>query len=261
LRSLVNFGKSDPSSWLKEQGFKNITYQFWSSSTYGGWHIYAWLVQMATGTTEVYKKINTNYILPVRSGASESLIPTTGQTSCWDAIYNIEIYCSGTGQDGELQKGIAWPSPRFVDNGNGTITDALTGLMWTKDANLIKSRDVSFDTDGYETDGTLKDGRVSWQHALDYINKLNSEAYLGYTDWRLPNVNELISTVYFQYDTLHGDYEDLFKKLGFTNMITFGYWSSTAHANYNSPWSISNSIFYYMNKDQWSGVWPVRGGY
>ena len=78
------------------------------------------------------------YAWPVRAtcGSLVSVIslPKTGQTTCWDTIGNV-IPCPGTGQDGEIQAGVAWPSPRFNDNGNGTVTDKLTGLMWTQNAN------------------------------------------------------------------------------------------------------------------------------
>jgi hypothetical protein len=57
----------------------------------------------------------------------------TGQTGCWDSSGAV-IACAGTGQDGELQKGAALPSPRFTDNGDGTVTDNLTGLIWLKNA-------------------------------------------------------------------------------------------------------------------------------
>ena len=42
-----------------------------------------------------------------------------------------------TGSDGDLQKGVAWPNPRFTDNANGTVTDNLTGLIWLKNANCF----------------------------------------------------------------------------------------------------------------------------
>ena len=45
-------------------------------------------------------------------------LPQTGQT-----VSDI------VGDDGDLQIGVAWPTPRFVDNGDGTLTDNLTGLM------------------------------------------------------------------------------------------------------------------------------------
>jgi len=60
----------------------------------------------------------------------------------------------------------------FQDNGNGTITDLATGLMW----------DQSGSSEG-----------MNWEEALNYIQELNSQNYLGYSDWRLPNAKELHS--------------------------------------------------------------------
>jgi hypothetical protein len=62
----------------------------------------------------------------------------------------------------------------FVDNGDGTITDRATGLMWTKNDS------------GY---------CMNWEEALEYVQKMNEQNYLGYSDWRLPNVKELLSIV------------------------------------------------------------------
>jgi hypothetical protein len=119
-------------------------------------------------------------------------LPGTGQTTCYDSDGSI-IPCSGTGQDGELQMGAAWPDPRFTDNSDGTITDNLTGLIWVKDGNLMITRDPTFDNDG-----TANDGRVAWQHALDYIALLNSGSYAGHSDWRLPNRKELRSLMNYE---------------------------------------------------------------
>jgi len=60
----------------------------------------------------------------------------------------------------------------FVDNGDGTVTDRATALMWQKD-------------------GSLKG--MTWADAKEYINKLNSERFVGYSDWRLPTIEELAS--------------------------------------------------------------------
>ena len=38
------------------------------------------------------------------------------------------------GDDGDLEKGTAWPVPRFTNNGDGTVTDHLTGLIWQRAA-------------------------------------------------------------------------------------------------------------------------------
>ncbi len=66
----------------------------------------------------------------------------------------------------------------FVDNGDGTITDEATGLMWMQD-------------DSGEG--------MDWEHALAWAQEKNAENYLGYSDWRLPNVKELQSIVDYDY--------------------------------------------------------------
>jgi hypothetical protein len=60
----------------------------------------------------------------------------------------------------------------LTDNDDGTISDRATGLMWQKEGS--------------------QDG-VSWVKAKEYINKLNSEQFLGYSNWRLPTIEELAS--------------------------------------------------------------------
>jgi hypothetical protein len=62
----------------------------------------------------------------------------------------------------------------FHDNNNGTITDRATGLMWSK---------------ADSGNGT------NWQDALAWVQKKNSEKYLGHDDWRMPSVKELQSIV------------------------------------------------------------------
>ena len=66
-------------------------------------------------------------------------VAITGQTLCYDSLGD-DVSCAGTGQDGQLRPGVAWPNPRFTDNNNGTVTDNLTGLMWLKDANCFGLR-------------------------------------------------------------------------------------------------------------------------
>ena len=44
----------------------------------------------------------------------------------------------GAGDDGTLQKGVRLTYPRFIENGDGTVTDAMTGLTWLKVANCIQ---------------------------------------------------------------------------------------------------------------------------
>jgi hypothetical protein len=159
----------------------------------------------------------------------------TGQTTCYDGSGN-SINCTGTGQDGEYQKGIDWPTPRFSDLGNGTVTDNLTGLMWTKDAQQIK--------------GTMK-----WTDALIACN--NSD-FAGFTDWRLPNVRELLSLI---------DYREHNPALPsgnpFDNVQFIFYWTSTTYASItNHAWGVYlyNGYVYNYHKITNAYVWSVRGG-
>jgi len=74
----------------------------------------------------------------------------------------------------------------FVDNGDGTITDKNTGLMWLKyDSGYA---DFSDERTGY----TKTDGSMNWEEALDFCENL---AFAGYSDWRLPDAKELHSIV------------------------------------------------------------------
>ena len=120
----------------------------------------------------------------------------------------MEIPCSGTGQDGDTLAGLPWPNPRFTNNGNGTITDNLTGLIWDQDAGM-----------------TVFNG---WQAALEAVKNLNSAQYKGFSDWRLPNVNELASLL--MNDPL-GQRSDIWlASQGFTGVQDSTYSSSTTSA-------------------------------
>ena len=178
------------------------------------------------------------------SDCTDAPVEKTGQTECYDANGG-SIDCAETGQDGDLQKGVAWPEPRFTDNEDGTVTDNLTGLMWAQNANA---------------DGAKK----IWSAALTYCNDLNLG---GYTDWRLPNVKELQSLIHY------GVYDPAVPNTAGTDKWSEGdpfsgvesddYWSSTTYANlkYIACFALLNSgIVGLANKDYDCYVWPVRGG-
>lgn len=57
----------------------------------------------------------------------------TGQLRCYNPG-GREISCHGSAQDAELLIGRPWPEPRFVVDGE-VVTDCLTGLSWSGDAN------------------------------------------------------------------------------------------------------------------------------
>lgn len=104
------------------------------------------------------------------SGSTNSVpVEETGQTTSY-----------ATGDDGALEPGVAWPSPRFTDNGNGTVTDNLTGLIWLKVASAFGTR---FWADALTDCATLNSG----EHGL------TDGSIAG--DWRLPTVKELQSLI------------------------------------------------------------------
>jgi len=66
--------------------------------------------------------------------------------------------------------------PRYVDNGDGTVSDLSQGLMWKQE-------------DSYQE---LKQW-MNWKMAEDYIAELNKNKFAGHADWRLPSRDELAS--------------------------------------------------------------------
>lgn len=143
------------------------------------------------------------------------------------------------GDDGDGQPGIVWPVPRFtLRNDTNVVLDNLTGLMWTRSAH--------------------KGGSNNWDNAVDYCTTLE---YGGFTDWRLPNRNELLSL--FDYGQTNAALPALHP---FEGVQAGFYWSSTTYASDAAyawiVWAGSESAGT-VSRSGKSGqyhVWPVRGG-
>ena len=97
-------------------------------------------------------------------------VVVTGQDTCWNASGD-SISCTDTGQDGEIQAGLAFD---YTDNDDGTVTDNNTGLIWQQ-GNSASTMD--------------------WEDALAYCNENTPD--LPGSGWRLPNVKELFTLVDF----------------------------------------------------------------
>ena len=181
--------------------------------------------------------LQTNTFLPLVKSATGSTssvgVPRTGQTISY-----------GPRDDGALQKGVAWPNPRFTDNANGTVTDNLTGLIWLKNANVFGGQKdwatALTDCNTLAASGTLTDGSVAG-------------------DWRLPNRRELFSLI-------DDSNYDLVLPTGHPFIDVKGdYWSSTtlvplAVADFAWVVNMSNGYVFTSSKSSALYVWPVRGG-
>lgn len=127
------------------------------------------------------------------------------------------------------------------------VKDNVTGLIW----------EVKTDDDG------IHDGANSytWQDAQDiFIAQLNSDAFGGYSDWRLPSIMELSMLIHSEIFTPTID------PTYFPEAAGSSYWSSTVYVdNTDSIWcgNFNNSIVWTEDKlESWSGVRvrAVRGG-
>jgi hypothetical protein len=99
----------------------------------------------------------------------------------WAAITALALLAMlGVGQ------ALAASSPPFVDNGDGTVTDSSTGLMWDQCAA------------GLSGNGTCRTGTAAtytWADAFGLATTQSAAKYKGYSDWRLPSAVELMTLV------------------------------------------------------------------
>ena len=65
------------------------------------------------------------------------------------------INCAGTGEDGDHQRGVALVTPRFTKNGDGTVIDNQTGLIWLEDSNCMGENYPGFDNDNIVGNGSV----------------------------------------------------------------------------------------------------------
>jgi len=132
----------------------------------------------------------------------------------------------------------------FVDNSDGTITDTATGMMWSQ-ADSAEGMD--------------------WEDALAWVQQKNTENYLGYSDWRLPDAKELHSIVDYTRSpdtTDSAAIDPLFEVSEITNEAGVKdypfYWTGTTHVKSNGMGNGAAYISFgralgYMN-NQWLDV-------
>ncbi len=112
-----------------------------------------------------------------------------------------------------------------VDNGDGTVTDNSTGLMWQK----------------------ATAGPMNWHSAMSYASGLSMG---GHSGWRLPSRDELANLY-------HSPCKSMME------VVSSHYWSSTTHAlDTNHAWLVNfyNGVVYGYNKSSSYYVRAVRAG-
>jgi hypothetical protein len=129
----------------------------------------------------------------------------------------------------------------FVDNGDGTVTDNATGLMWSQA------------DDGGEG--------MNWEDALAWVQARNDENYLGHDDWRLPNAKELQSIVDYERSpdtTGSAAIDPIFSVTEITNeageLDYPFYWSSTTHLRAGGTASASAYVAFGRGLGSMDGV-------
>ncbi len=108
------------------------------------------------------------------------------------AALTFMLCLTGLVMSGEAQ------AQRFTDNGNGTVTDTVTGLMWTKNANML--------------------GKMDWNSAT---SRCASLAVGSVTGWRLPTYKEFP----VMYNATRGEHP-------FEGIQGEYYWTSTEYTGY-----------------------------
>jgi hypothetical protein len=246
LESLVDVSTNNLALSL-ETYFSNVSSGiYWTSTAYYGGETgstFAWTIRFSDGE---FVNDSVSNVMATSTNSVWAVKGTSSGVAKLQATGLNVPYASG--DDGTLQKGVGLPSPRWIDNGNGTITDIVTGLVWLKLANCIN---------------------LPWAAAVAAVNNLAS-GQCGLSDgsaagqWRMPNRNEMQSVAdriqanesqYFDYTILNLD-NTVYQPPIFANYAEGEYyWTSTTNAASGDAWAIYSCDF---------GVydWPkVNSGY
>ncbi len=194
LAYIVDYSIPYPGPTIDAQYFPNTAASwYWTSTTLSDYTDNAWLVHFDYSYVHAYYKSDSRYVRAVRGGQNNA------QTA----------------------------ADSYKDNGDGTVTDTSTGLIWQK---------------------TGISGKT-WEQALAYCESLNLASH---ADWRLPNAKELRSLV----DATRSN--PSISTTYFPDTAASWYWSSTTSAyNTSNAWIVN---FYFGDVDGYDkgGSYNVR---
>jgi hypothetical protein len=169
-------------------GSCTLTSPYWSSTTWPTNHAMAAGVSFFDGSVGAFDKSTSPHVRAVRGGLTSPVLPATGQLTAYTVDKNDGIAGAvAVPDDGAVRAGAAMS---FTDNGDGTVTDNVTGLVWEKksDDGGLHDKDTFLQWTGNGAQDTI------W----DWLDKVNAAAFAGNTDWRIPNLREQLSITDFE---------------------------------------------------------------
>jgi hypothetical protein len=248
LESLVDVSQVNPAISANSPFTQvNLTQAYWSSTTYTALPSSAMAIRFTDGrwingidigdnTFNNDKKNSSNAVWAVKSGAAGAVqLLATGAFAGPSGGGSGQSF--GDADDAILQMGAPLTSPRFIDNGNGTLSDTVTGLTWLKQADCVKQ---------------------TWSVAIAMIKDL-ANGQCGLSDgssagqWRMPNRTEMLSLsdrapTFPQASYFNGQYQasdTLTGPIIFNNFIVSDYyWTSTTDAaDPSQAWTLYSCDF------------------
>lgn len=202
--------------------------------------------------------------VPGSPGGSVGTLGAPGTGAPAPVLRTGQATAFGPGTDGDLRRGAA---PSYRDDGDGTITDLRTGLVWEKKSNDGSVHDLdNVYTWGqsvvpYAMDGTIR---------TEFLAALNTKpCFAGHCDWRIPNLRELETLANYErvnpatWDEFHRDCKDGCTVLGCSCTAGVPTWTSTTHRlSPRDAWAVhfTNGQPAGTVKTRRTGVRAVRGG-
>ena len=170
LDSIADKGRINPS--IDSHYFPNtLSSLFWSASPYARWSDLALLLQFRDGYNLSISRGRRHHLRLVRSSQLASVGPSA--LAPVGSSQTIKAYI-----DNE------WHDSRYTVHNDGTVTDKVTKLMWK-----VCSEGQNWSRSG-DTASCSGSAATTWKGALQ---RVNSYTFAGYSDWRVPNINELRS--------------------------------------------------------------------
>lgn len=246
----VNTGKITPMNVSLPEGDHVVTVQIPGS----GWSADTRTVTIVTGNNDLSVTL-----LPIPTPGPQGPKGDKGDTGD-QGIQGPQGIPGTDGTNGTRAAGPCFDNAnRYVDCGNGTVTDTVTGLIWLKDAGCLGDRAFAA---ANQAAAALEDGRCG----------LTDHSSPG--DWRLPTSDEWTTTAAkaLSLGCTVGEHGNptwtndpgtaclVAGPTSFAHVPLFGVWSSTTFEA-GGAWIVANSVGYLVleSKTVPNAAWPVRG--